>query len=138
WHAAGSCLLLPSVLGGTRRRVLPQSRGDLVERGGDQFLALGEFVLVEGDGLHGVGDGQLGAGDGALVAEGVEAGLGVVGTHAAWSDAAEGDVGQGGRESRPQGEGGQVTRTPDPGGMRNADRRNGAVCPARAVQPLTL
>ncbi len=38
--------------------------------------------------------------------------------------------GRGGRESRPQGEGGQVIRTPGrPGGMRNAERRNGAGCP---------
>jgi hypothetical protein len=36
----------------------------------------------------------------------------------------------GGRESRPQGEGAQVKRMPrEPGGMRNAERRNGAGCP---------
>src|SRR5438128_561094 len=39
--------------------------------------------------------------------------------------------GRGGRESRPQGEAGQVNRTPDgSGGMRNAECRNGAGCPA--------
>ena len=38
--------------------------------------------------------------------------------------------GQGVRESRLQGEGGQVTGHPGPGGMRNAERRNGAGCPA--------
>jgi hypothetical protein len=38
--------------------------------------------------------------------------------------------GQGGRESRPQGEGAQVTGHALPGGMRNAKRRNGAGCPA--------
>jgi len=37
--------------------------------------------------------------------------------------------GQGGRESRPQGEGAQVTGHAIPGGMRNAKRRNGAGCP---------
>jgi hypothetical protein len=35
---------------------------------------------------------------------------------------------QGGRESRPQGEGGQVMEHRRPGGMRNAERRNGAGC----------
>ncbi len=40
-------------------------------------------------------------------------------------------TGQGRRESRLQGEGGQVIRTRKmPGGMRNAERRNGAGCPA--------
>ncbi len=41
-------------------------------------------------------------------------------------------TGQGGRESRlHSGEGGQVTRTLRKlGGMRNAERRNGAGCPA--------
>jgi hypothetical protein len=39
--------------------------------------------------------------------------------------------GRGGRESRPQGEGGQVMWTQEmPGGMRNAERRNGVGCPA--------
>ena len=39
--------------------------------------------------------------------------------------------GRGGRESRPQGEGGQVMWTRKMlGGMRNAERRNGAECPA--------
>jgi len=38
--------------------------------------------------------------------------------------------GQGGRESRPQGEGGQVIGHLGQGGMRNAERRNGAGCPA--------
>ena len=40
--------------------------------------------------------------------------------------------GRGGRESRPQGEGGQVIRDTKQmlGGMRNAERRNGAECPA--------
>jgi len=33
---------------------------------------------------------------------------------------------QGGRESRPQGEGAQVIKGPAMGGMRNAERRNGA------------
>ena len=37
---------------------------------------------------------------------------------------------QGGRESRPQGEGGQVIGHQQAGGMRNAERRNGAGCPA--------
>jgi hypothetical protein len=37
---------------------------------------------------------------------------------------------QGGRESRPQGEGGQVIGHHNPGGMRNAERRNGTGCPA--------
>jgi hypothetical protein len=37
--------------------------------------------------------------------------------------------GQGGRESRPQGEGAQVTGHICLGGMRNAKRRNGAGCP---------
>ena len=36
---------------------------------------------------------------------------------------------QGGRESRPQGEGAQVIGHFRPGGMRNAERRNGAGCP---------
>jgi hypothetical protein len=36
---------------------------------------------------------------------------------------------QGGRESRPQGEGAQVTGHTCQGGMRNAERRNGAGCP---------
>lgn len=40
-------------------------------------------------------------------------------------------TGRGGRESRPQGEGGQVIgHHMMPGGMRNAERRNGAGCPA--------
>lgn len=38
--------------------------------------------------------------------------------------------GQGGRESRPQGEGGQVIGHRESGGMRNAERRDGAGCPA--------
>jgi hypothetical protein len=39
--------------------------------------------------------------------------------------------GQGGWESRPQGEGGQASKThQDSGGMRNAERRNGFGCPA--------
>jgi len=38
--------------------------------------------------------------------------------------------GQGGRESRPQGEGGQVIGHRESGGMRNAECRNGAGCPA--------
>jgi hypothetical protein len=37
--------------------------------------------------------------------------------------------GRGGRESRPQGEGAQVTGHAMPGGMRNAECRNGAGCP---------
>ena len=37
---------------------------------------------------------------------------------------------QGGRESRPQGEGAQVTGHLKPGGMRNAERRNGSGCPS--------
>jgi hypothetical protein len=37
---------------------------------------------------------------------------------------------QGGRESRPQGEGAQATEYRRPGGMRNAERRNGTRCPA--------
>jgi hypothetical protein len=37
---------------------------------------------------------------------------------------------QGGREDRLQGEGAQVIRISQPGGMRNAERRNGAGCPA--------
>ena len=37
---------------------------------------------------------------------------------------------QGGRESRPQGEGEQVIGYRRPGGMRNAERRNGAEYPA--------
>ena len=36
---------------------------------------------------------------------------------------------QGGRESRPQGEGGQVIGYRGPGGMRNAERRSGTGCP---------
>ena len=36
---------------------------------------------------------------------------------------------QGGRESRPQGEGAQATEYRRPGGMRNAERRNGTRCP---------
>jgi hypothetical protein len=36
---------------------------------------------------------------------------------------------QGGRESRPQGEGGQVIGHQRPRGMRNAERRNGTGCP---------
>ena len=36
---------------------------------------------------------------------------------------------QGGRESRPQGEGGQVIGYSKPEGMRNAGRRNGVRCP---------
>jgi len=36
---------------------------------------------------------------------------------------------QGGRESRPQGEGAQATGHRRPGGMRNAERRNGTRCP---------
>ena len=36
---------------------------------------------------------------------------------------------QGGRESRPQGEGAQVAGHRRPGGMRNAERRNGPGCP---------
>jgi hypothetical protein len=36
---------------------------------------------------------------------------------------------QGARESRVQGEGGQVTGHQRPGGMRNAERRDGAGCP---------
>jgi len=36
---------------------------------------------------------------------------------------------QGGRESRPQGQGAQVIGHSKPGGMRNAERRNGAGCP---------
>ena len=36
---------------------------------------------------------------------------------------------QGGRESRPQGEGAQATGHQRPRGMRNADRRNGTGCP---------
>jgi hypothetical protein len=36
---------------------------------------------------------------------------------------------QGGRESRPQGEGAQATGYRRPGGMRNAERRNGIRCP---------
>jgi hypothetical protein len=40
-------------------------------------------------------------------------------------------TGRGGRENRPQGEGGQVIWTLGMlGGMRNAKRRNGAGCPA--------
>lgn len=39
-------------------------------------------------------------------------------------------AGQGGRESRPQGEGDQVIGHYEPGGMRNAERRNGVGCPA--------
>jgi hypothetical protein len=35
---------------------------------------------------------------------------------------------QGGRESRPQGEGAQVKDTGGSGGMRNAERRNGTRC----------
>ena len=38
-------------------------------------------------------------------------------------------TGQGGRESRPQGEGGQVIRAHQSGGMRNAERRNCFGCP---------
>ena len=37
---------------------------------------------------------------------------------------------RGGRESRPQGKGAQVTGYPRPGGMRNAERRNGIRYPA--------
>jgi hypothetical protein len=39
-------------------------------------------------------------------------------------------TGQGGRESRPQGEGDQVIGHTESKGMRNAERRNGAGCPA--------
>jgi hypothetical protein len=43
---------------------------------------------------------------------------------------------QGVRESRKQGEGGQVIGHHNPGGMRNAERRNGAGCPVVTGEPV--
>jgi hypothetical protein len=43
---------------------------------------------------------------------------------------------QGVRESRKQGEGGQVIGHHNPGGMRNAERRNGTGCPVVTGEPV--